>query len=432
MSRRFLIVLVIVIVGFLIWNWLNQREYVMYALDVNTGAILWSAGLPESQLSTSEPFVADGVVYVGLVTQKEDYPRDPLISLVAIDAATGVRRWAYVPDPQQFPDTPDWMWSDATPYASAGLVFMQLPQGQSDNTYQLLAIDAQSGSLRWTLPKVMFLNAPRMYPEVRAIGDRLFALAYDGKDIVVQIIDPATGKVTGELWRRAADSEESFDNFDAPFLQTNSNTLFLITSKGVRAFDPQAGTEKYLIEGNSLRYWALEKTLIVRSLSDVAAYDAATGERLWQYQPEDQRRLRGYFKAMRADEKTITVMCDCRSDDGDSDSTLYVLDTQTGQELWSQYISGGISDYFLRGVPVNDAVLTALSHYDNDIEISGIAAFDAKIGALRWQFVTAPTRLKSPATDGDRVYVTAWDSRLREWLSRSDPSWRFRLGLSEN
>ncbi|MBX3064362.1 MAG: PQQ-binding-like beta-propeller repeat protein [Anaerolineae bacterium] len=438
MSRRLLIVLVVVVLGYLGWNWVNQREYVMYALDVNTGAVLWSAGLPENKLSTSEPFMAEGKVYVGLVTQVEAYPKDPLISLVALDAATGARLWTYTPDPEQFPSTPDWIWSQVTPYASNGLVFMQLPLVES-TSYQTLAIDAQTGALRWTLPNSMFLNGPRMYPEIRGIGDRLFALVYDEQnaaedatDVAIKIIDPATGNVVGDLWRLATSDDESFYDFDAPFLQVNSDTVFLATTKGVHAFDQLTGSEKYLIEGENIRYSPLKDMLIVRKLSDVAAYDVHTGEEVWRYDPPYQKRIRGYFKSLRADESTITVMCDCAADDGDRDTTLFVLDTKTGQELWSQYIGGSTGSYFLNAVSSGNQVITGLTHYANGDEINGVAAFDAASGSLRWEFVTAPTRLKAPVTDGQRVYVTSWEGKLRQWLTKVDPSWRYRIGLSEN
>lgn len=163
----------------------------------------------------------------------------------------------------------------------------------------------------------------------------------------------------------------------------------------------------------------------------VAAYDSATGERVWRQDefPAPDTPIysdgRLYF-ATRAPEGTddgglYAIDADSgevawrRTDhrrwttpvvaDGvvvyaTSRGGAYGLDATTGETRWQTADVGGLATDYGNG---------ALSHAGNTVFLADGTALDAADGAVRWS-VDGESLLGDPTTDGDRVYYTRTDA----------------------
>lgn len=413
------------------WQFLNQPEYWLYSLDAKTGKVVWSTTLPNSKRSTSIPVTAEGRVFVGQVTNIED--NNEAISLSAFDAASGKLLWEFVPDRKQFPRQDSITWFAQRPYALGDLVFMTLRGADDDKGVLLLAIDAQTGTLRWTLDH-HFEADQGARPEVALVNGKLIALQWQNVDgaftYFARVIEPQTGKVLTDLLTWKSGEWGTFDSFHDPFLQSNADMAFILTDKAIYAFDPETGERRISIDVPSARYAVSGDMVFVQRVYDIMAYDAHTGQQRWKYHAKQLDQMHGYFSWIMADHDTVRIICNCAEQNAHDGTAVYVLDAQTGQLRFTQATSDSYAfTYFLRAPATDDVVLTSIGRYSGADELTGIAALDAKDGSLRWQFVTAPTRLKPPATDGEHVFVTTFDTRLRSWLTPMNTDWRFSVGV---
>jgi outer membrane protein assembly factor BamB len=440
MSRRvWIVAAVIVALGWLGWQFLNHREYYLYALDAESGQVLWAAALPESKLSTSRPYAAEGRVYVGLLTQDERPPAyDAEVSLVAFDASTGQRLWTYVPDRAQFGEITSRLWADNQPYVIGDLVFLILP-GSGRTPYHLVALDSATGNLRWVREDAFALRGHTELPEVRSAANRLFAIlasyANEQTTFSLKALDPQTGQPIQDLWTWKPQEDGFLDDFDGPLLQTDAQTVFVVTTKGIRAFDATSGQPKFRIDQPRLRYSVAGNTLYARALRSVTAYDTSNGAVRWVYEMVAPRFT--YLRWIRASEQAAYLVCECPGHDGDDGTSIIALDAATGRELWTQPTSSvfGVAHFLkVEASPSTPAFVympTARTDSAGN-ELTGIVAARVNDGAPQWQFVTAPTRLKTPTTDGGRVFATTLNTRLRTFLTGIDPSWRYRVGVDES
>lgn len=152
----------------------DTRGY-LYALDRNTGALIWSTRLdthPATRI-TSSPLVFQGRVYVGVssIETGNGFATNPYYScctfrgsVVALDAATGAVIWRYYTVP---PAVPSGTWpSGVTRYAPSGGAVWGSPvidpttgtvvvgtgqnyTGHAGDIDSVLALDAATGTVRW-------------------------------------------------------------------------------------------------------------------------------------------------------------------------------------------------------------------------------------------------------------------------------------------
>ena len=141
--------------------------------------------------------------------------------------------------------------------------------------------------------------------------------------------------------------------------------------------------------------------------SKVFAFDAATGRKLWEFDPEVPR------------EKGIQACCDVVNRGvaawkgklylGTLDGRLIALDAQTGKPLWSVQTTDPAKPYTITGAPrvVKDLVL--IGNGGAEFGVRGyITAYDAATGAKKWRFYTVPNPTGAPDGEAsDAILKTA-------------------------
>jgi len=123
--------------------------------------------------------------------------------------------------------------------------------------------------------------------------------------------------------------------------------------------------------------------------SKVSAWDAATGRKLWSYDPEV------------AGETAVNACCDVVNRGvalwGDKlfvaalDGRLIALDRKTGTPIWSTQTTDKRRPYTITGAPrvANDMVL--IGNGGAEFGVRGyVTAYDADTGKQRWRFYTTP------------------------------------------
>jgi quinohemoprotein ethanol dehydrogenase len=150
------------------------------------------------------------------------------------------------------------------------------------------------------------------------------------------------------------------------------------------------------------------------SWSRVFAFDAATGERLWAYDPQVSRDWLRYGCCKPVNRgvalwrgKVYVAAFDGR---------LIALDVSTGREVWSVDTTDGQPYYTITGAPrvVDGKVL--IGNGGADFGVRGFfTAYDAETGALVWRFYTVPG---DPAEGFEHpelaLAATTWDAG-RDW-----------------
>jgi polyvinyl alcohol dehydrogenase (cytochrome) len=145
----------------------------LYALDAATGKLKWATEVDAHReaILTSSPLVYNGRVYIG-VSSNEVFtallPNYPCCqfrgSVVALDAKTGRIEWKYytVPPPQKtgtnFSGAPTYgpsgvaVWSSPAVDPDSNTIFFGTGpnySGSTDQSDSVIALDADSGALRW-------------------------------------------------------------------------------------------------------------------------------------------------------------------------------------------------------------------------------------------------------------------------------------------
>lgn len=155
--------------------------------------------------------------------------------------------------------------------------------------------DVATGDLRWES------DDGAVVPEALAIGRReIFAAARDASGIAISTIDPRNGAVE-PLGAIGSDPDPTAGritlDFDRSARRKGGQTLYLLTPRGLHAFDPSAGAELWRapvdidggLDGPALRDrpWvpSLEAVagaaFVVGREGDVCRYAAENGEEVW-------------------------------------------------------------------------------------------------------------------------------------------------------
>lgn len=131
------------------------------------------------------------------------------------------------------------------------------------------------------------------------------------------------------------------------------------------------------------------KMYVTTAWSKVKAYDATTGEPLWEYDPE----VPG--------ETAVKACCDVvnrglaawgdRLFLGTLDGRLIALDRDTGEEIWSEVTVDQSKSYTITGAPrvIDGKVL--IGNGGAEYSVRGyVSAYDAEDGDMLWRFYTVP------------------------------------------
>lgn len=155
------------------------------------------------------------------------------------------------------------------------------------------------------------------------------------------------------------------------------------------------------------------KLYVTTAWSKVKAYNAATGEPLWEYDPE----VPG--------ETAVKACCDVvnrglaawgdRLYLGTLDGRLIALDRDTGEEVWSEVTVDQSKAYTITGAPrvINGKVL--IGNGGAEYGVRGyISAYDADDGEMLWRFYTVPGSPEEAETESEAM-AAARETWNGEW-----------------
>jgi outer membrane protein assembly factor BamB len=213
------------------------------ALDAATGARLWSAPVPGSDLQSA---VANGLVYIGSGDG----------NLYACDALSGAVRWS----------APSGASGQAAPVVAGGAVFVS-------GNGRITAFDAATGAVRWVATPGG--GAPLTSPAVA--NGLVYAVA---KDNQLYALDATTGAI---VWVNVSAGPVEA----APVVAGGTVYAGSTDSRyGVHAFDARRGTVRWLSTGISSHYSPAVANGIVYVGADsgeLDALDARTGTLRWSF-----------------------------------------------------------------------------------------------------------------------------------------------------
>jgi quinohemoprotein ethanol dehydrogenase len=153
---------------------------------------------------------------------------------------------------------------------------------------------------------------------------------------------------------------------------------------------------------------------VTSTWSRVFAFDAATGKRLWSFDPEVPRDWlrQGCCKAVN---RGVALWKD-KVYVGAFDGRLIALDARSGKPMWTADTTGRKPLYTITGAPRVVKGKVIIGNGGGDFGTRGyISAYDAETGALAWRFYITPRDPKlgqeHPELEGA---LKTWD-RNRDW-----------------
>ncbi len=159
------------------------------------------------------------------------------------------------------------------------------------------------------------------------------------------------------------------------------------------------------------------KLFVTGPWSKVFAYDAGTGQKLWEFDP-------GVDKA-----KGVEACCDVvnrgvaawkgRLYVGTIDGRLIALDAATGKQDWSVQTTDNSKPYTITGAPRVVKGMVVIGNGGAEFGVRGyVTAYDAGTGAKKWRFYTVPNPTGAPdgeASDAAMAKVAPTWSENGQW-----------------
>ena len=381
--------------------------------DYPDGELLWRFNFPSNERMSSDPVVADGVVYITLFDN----------SLHAIDASTGNAVWNHHAD----------NWITSSPVVVDGVVYAGSWGGY------VYALNAENGELLWRYETgdrvsaalavskdMVYAGAGRyVYALQASTGDMIWSttvevnvssfspvpaggVVYAGSITgILHALDVSDGEV---LWQHRA-NEESYaltasgeqshdDVFTAPVVA--GETVYIGTDSGhVRALDASTGDVhwEYAAHSDVILTPVVDGGVVYAAGSfdgSLHAINASTGEPLWVRQEglgvNSLAVSGGTVYALARDLFTGHV---------------YALDSSTGELRWR-----ATGNAALGLILSDDAVYASHSAQSEDRRVTGVSAFDPESGDVLWRYHTYVALGRPAAVAGGLVYVTPTQSYL--------------------
>ncbi|MEL1249694.1 PQQ-binding-like beta-propeller repeat protein [Aurantiacibacter gilvus] len=359
----------------------------MMALDARTGRPVWDVAIPDAEGTRSNggPLVADGVVMIGLASQ-----RDGGSIIAAFDAETGEHLWNFntvartgtlggdtwngLPDMERHggsvwtsgsydPETGLALWGVAQTY-DTGPVRDVIPGGNNDGlfTNSTLAFDPRSGDLVWYFQHMandqydLDWVFERVIADVEVDGEERHVVITGGKDGLFDTIDAATGEYLQtvdmgfQTYITAIDPETGRKTADPALLPgRDRGSVFMCPhAGGGRNWSPTAFVESsamlfvnardtcmelrpraeggFLSSGVDIYYSARPDS--DGNFGILQGIDIANGEVTW-----DQRRRAPYNAGILATASGLLFT-------GAMDREFLAYDQETGEQLWRTSLSG--------------------------------------------------------------------------------------------
>jgi len=380
--------------------YVGSADGAVYALDPKTGETKWRFQTGKSLLDMT-PAVESGTVFIGSEDQ----------SFYAIDAETGKKKWSYVVGQGMA----SLRGKRSAAVINNGTVYFVTVDG-------LHALDALTGKRRWlfeTLQEKTPKQKKRL-PSGPVMGDSvIFLTAWPSmpddtpRKSFVYAVDPESGKAKWVISVNGLDitapveakgvvffavKEEEPTLLTSPLLTSSSER---VTLYAINASDGQVkwkiGTEDKFVAGamsaehifGAGRLLVADNTIIFSTDTSLLVLEPETGRHLWNFFISADKVTTNF----RADNKHLYVVTYKGYPTFRSNSTLHALVLSTGQEKWSQRLSG-----YVRVAMIHDGVVYA--------DGERLHAIDAATGKELWSF-KGTGRERAHLISGGRIFLTS-------------------------
>ena len=197
----------------------------------------------------------------------------------------------------------------------------------------------------------------------------------------------------------------------SPLTQVNKDTVGKLGVAWWAEFDTDRGQEATALVSDGVLY-------TTTAWSKVAALDARTGQRLWDYDPKVPGEA-GFNACCDVVNRGL-AMWKGRLYLGTLDGRLIALDAKTGKVAWDIQTTDKARPYTITGAPrvINGKVL--IGNGGAEYGVRGyVSAYDAASGKLAWRFYTTPNPTGAP--DGAASEKVFKDKAAATW---SDGAWK--------
>lgn len=277
----------------------------------------------------------------------------------------------------------------SSPTLDAGTIYQTYmdwapcPQGASNPTGFVIAMDAKTGRQKWRYKGQPFESSPLLHKGVLYVG------SWDGN---VHAIRAKTGR---RVWTHQTGNRVNTSAAYSKgriFIANQDGTLFALNARtGRRAWSASQATE-FFYAAPAVAYG---RVFIGSSDGTMYAYGTRTGKLLWA------RPLGTYIYSSAAiyDKKVYA---------GSYDGKFYALDAATGDVRWQRTMASAVHapPVVMKGLVYAATCATCGSAASRFVEMGkdGTTAFTAKTGKVRWR--NNAGKYASPViADQDRMYL---------------------------
>jgi outer membrane protein assembly factor BamB len=335
-------------------------EYNLFAVDAQSGTLLWQFDHRVDMFGSTTPLVNDGTIYF-TIPINSDFSSRTSAEVYAVDIKTHEERWRRSLAEEDV--TNPVLLGDTLFFAGRGLALPDKPQGS-----HIYAVDAASGVVKWRISTV---------EKVESVFAGKTSVYFGDSDTYVYGLDAATGL---EKWK------SKLDKFQSSVLAVTDEAVYALSSD----------------------------TTSLDNRNRLYALDSATGKQKWVYEKSDSRleKLAVINKDIYLTTQPILVNCftdpNCLNSETHKGS-IAIIDTDTGKEKSLFRLAGyaiGIPVVGDRSLYVQVGVLTPRGNMFDD---HYIMAIDINSGQEIWRYFTGEnTPTSQPVLNGDPLYF--WES----------------------
>ncbi len=427
-NRRLLVLLGIGLLIFVLvmWRVATRKEWHMFALDAQSGRVIWSVPLVDQPSVFGDPVVSNGRVFfeVSTLVSEDTFAW----KFVALDATSGQPLWEFIPDPKLYKDVVTQRGSVysgtalGTPVVTADSVYVDIIS-KGGIAPELVALDAATGALKWTV-KPAWHRFVNQYPGVAPAGERVVIMQEDDSGVALQALDAQTGTF---LWQtsleHAGGDVKGGQQYNGRYLVANNRSVFLNTGDTTEAFDLDTGALQFRIDRYSNKQIEVAgATLYALMAESLTAFDAATGAEHWMY---GGGCAGGFLVRFQADQESVYASCETgvwESGGKSGDVWLFAVAAEDGHERWrTRVIESAVVPPQMPAIGAESVFV--IGGQGGQSPKNQVRALSTADGTERWRFPTRHSGLGSVATDGHSVFVTDVSPRWRNWLARLNPAW---------
>jgi len=175
----------------------------------------------------------------------------------------------------------------------------------------------------------------------------------------------------------------------SPLTLINKNNIQGLGLTWFGDIDTQNGQESTPVVVDGVMY-------ITTAWSLVKAYNAKTGEKIWEYDPKVDRATVGGIACCDVVNRGVAVW-NGKVYLGALDGRLIALNSKTGAVVWSEQTTDLKKPYTITQVPRIAKGMVIVGNAGAEYSVRGyVSAYDSETGKLKWRFWTVPGDPKDP------------------------------------